>query len=103
MGGGTVSSLTHSLNLLQIVEVLSEYEINGFVCFRDFCLIVSEKFSNEDDDYLIKAVFKSFKSSAIPVEADVKAPKQDFSLEAVTFSEFRAGMRKLPEFVSEEN
>ena len=91
------------MTLLQIVEVLSEYEINGFVCFRDFCLIVSEKFSNEDDDYLIKAVFKSFKGSAIPLETDVKVPRHDFSLEVVTFSEFRAGMRKLPEFVSEEN
>ena len=85
------------------MEVLSEYELDGFVCFRDFCLIVSEKFSNEDDEFLIKAIFKSFKGSPIPADTNVKAAKHNFCCEAITFKEFRAGMRQLPEFVAEGN
>ena len=83
------------------MEVLSEYEFDGFVCFKDFCLIVSEKLNNEDDEFLIKSIFKSFKGSAIPSHQTVKAPKRNFYHEVVTFDEFRTGMRKLPEFVSE--
>lgn len=85
------------------MEVLSEYEFDGFVCFKDFCLIVSEKLNNEDDEFLIKSIFKSFKGSAIPSYQTVKAPKRNFYHEVVTFDEFRTGMRKLPEFVSEVN
>ena len=47
----------------QIVELHSEYETDGFICFRDFCQIVSGKLSSEDDDLLIKAVFKCFKET----------------------------------------
>ena len=83
------------------MEVLSEYELDGFVCFKDFCLIVSEKLNNEDDEFLIKSIFKSFKGSAILSHQNVKAPKRNFYHETVTFDEFRSGMRKLPEFVSE--
>ena len=64
-------------------------------------MIVSEKLNNEDDEFLIKSIFKSFKGSAIPSNPNVKAPKRNFCREAVTFDEFRNGMRKLPEFVSE--
>ena len=64
-------------------------------------MIVSEKLNNEDDEFLIKSIFKSFKGSAIPLNPNVKAPKRNFCHEAVTFEEFRNGMRKLPEFVSE--
>ena len=85
------------------MEVLSEYEFDGFVCFKDFCLIVSEKLNNEDDEFLIKSIFKSFKGSAIPSHQTVKAPTRNFYHEVVTFDEFRTGMRKLPEFVSEVN
>ena len=71
------------------MEVLSEYEFDGFVCFKDFCLIVSEKLNNEDDEFLIKSIFKSFKGSAIPSHQTVKAPKRNFYHEVVTFDEFR--------------
>ena len=64
-------------------------------------MIVSEKLNNEDDEFLIKSIFKSFKGSTIPLHQNVKAPKRNFYHEAVTFDEFRNGMRKLPEFVSE--
>ena len=45
------------------MELHSEYETDGFICFRDFCQIVSGKLSSEDDDLLIKAVFKCFKET----------------------------------------
>ena len=105
MGGGWtgchLKCIKFEIRHSQIVEVLSEYEREGFVCFRDFCLIVSEKINNEDDEFLIKSIFKSFKGSAIPLNPNLKAPKRNFFHEVVTFDEFRNGMRKLPEFVSE--
>jgi len=84
----------------EIVELHSEYETDGFICFRDFCQIVSGKLSSEDDDLLIKAVFKCFKETD-GANVTSRPHKRDFSSEVLTFEEFRTNMKKLPEFVPE--
>ena len=63
--------------------------------FQDFCFIVTEKLSTEDDELLVKSTFRAFKGGR------VTGSQRDFSKEAISFHEFRATMKRLPEFVGE--
>ena len=63
--------------------------------FQDFCFIVTEKLSTEDDELLVKSTFRAFKGGR------VTRNQRDFSKEAISFHEFRATMKRLPEFVAE--
>ena len=76
--------------------------MDGFISFRDFCQIVTEKLNSEDDDFLIKAIFKSFKGTE-QYNQDNRAPKRRFSKETLTFEEFKDCMKKLPEHVSDDD
>ena len=63
--------------------------------FQDFCFIVTEKLSTEDEELLVKSTFRAFKGGR------VTRSQRDFSKEAISFHEFRATMKRLPEFVAE--
>ena len=65
--------------------------------FQDFCFIVTEKLSTEDEELLVKSTFRAFKGGR------VTRSQRDFSKEAISFHEFRATMKKLPEFVGESD
>ena len=56
------------------MELHSEYEQDGFISFKDFCQIVTEKLNSEDDDFLIKSIFKCFKGTE-QYNQDIRAPK----------------------------
>ena len=91
-----------SPHFIQIVELHSEYEVDGFISFKDFCQIVTEKLNSEDDDFLIKSIFKSFKGTE-QYNQDIRAPKRIFNKETLTFEEFKDCMKKLPEHVSDND
>ena len=56
---------------------------------------MTEKLSTEDDELLVKSTFRAFKGGR------VTRSQRDFSKEAISFHEFRATMKRLPEFVAE--
>ena len=52
--------------IFQVVEFRSAHEIDGYICFKDFCFIVSEKLTAEqDDETLVKTIFKAFKGKKL--------------------------------------
>ena len=76
--------------------------MDGYINFRDFCQIVTEKLNSEDDDFLIKSIFKSFKGTE-QYNQKCRAPKRKFHKETLSFEEFKDAMKKLPEHVSDDD
>ena len=47
------------------MEFCSKNDLEGFVSFQDFCFILTEKLSTEDEELLVKSTFKAFKAGRI--------------------------------------